>query len=162
MWARLEKGEENIRESTRWMEGYQRVAELKAELSGTEIVYVADREADIRELMTAAQQQENGVHWLVRAKHNRVTGDGKLWDCLSVAEVLGTVQFTLTRTATRQPRPVELTLRRESITLPATKHYPELTVTALLAKEEYPPENETPIEWRLLTDETLSRCGVAH
>ena len=35
MWARLAKGEPDIRESTRWMEGYQRVAELKAELSGT-------------------------------------------------------------------------------------------------------------------------------
>jgi len=55
-------------------------------------VYVADREADIRERMTAAQQQENTVHWLVRAKHNRITGNGKLWDRLSVAELLGTVQ----------------------------------------------------------------------
>ena len=35
MWARQEKGEPDIRESTRWTEGYQRVAELKAELSGT-------------------------------------------------------------------------------------------------------------------------------
>lgn len=124
MWARLAKGEPDIRESTRWTEGYQRVAELKAELIGTEIVYVADREADIRELMTAAAQQENAVHWLVRAKHNRVTGDGKLWDRLSGAAVLGTVQFTLARTATRQARPAELTLRRQRITLPATKHTP--------------------------------------
>lgn len=127
MWARLAKGEPDIRESTRWTEGYQRVAELKTELSGTEIVTVADREADIRELMTEAQRQENAVHWLVRAKHNRVTGDGKLWDRLSNAEILGTVQFTLARTATRQARPVELTLRRESVTLPATQPYPALT-----------------------------------
>ena len=161
MWARLAKGEPDIRESTRWTEGYQRVAELKAELIGTEIVYVADREADIREMMTEAQQQENAVHWLVRAKHNRVTGNGKLWDRLSDAEVLGTVQFTLARTATRQARPVELTLRRERITLPATKQYPALTVTALLAREENPPENETPIEWWLLTDEILTTLADA-
>ena len=51
MWARQAKGEPDIRESTRWTEGYQRVAELKEELSSTEIVYVADREADIRELI---------------------------------------------------------------------------------------------------------------
>jgi hypothetical protein len=60
MWARQEKGEPDIRESTRWTEGYQRVAELKAALSGTEIVYVADREADIRELIergTAARKR---------------------------------------------------------------------------------------------------------
>jgi hypothetical protein len=55
------------------------------------------------------------------------------------------VQFTLARTATRQPRPVELTLRMKSVTLPATKQSPELTVTALLAREEHPPENETPL-----------------
>ncbi len=156
MWARQEKG------AARHQGEYPLDGGLSARCrtqGGVEwhcCVYVADREADIRERMTAAQQQENVVHWLVRAKHNRVTGDGKLWDRLSVAEVLGTVQFTLARTATRQARPVELTLRRERITLPATQHYPELTVTALLAREEHPPENEPPIEWRLLTDETLA------
>ncbi len=38
---------------------------------------------------------------------------------------------------------------------------PALTVTALLAREEHPPENETPIEWRLLTDETLTTLADA-
>jgi hypothetical protein len=61
-------------------EGYQRITELKAELNATEIVTVADREADI------------------------------------------------------------------SVTLPATKQYPELRVTALLAGEEQPLANEAPIE----------------
>ncbi len=54
-----------------------------------------------------------------------------------------------------------MTLRRERITLPATQQYPALTVTALLAREEHPPENETAIEWRLLTDETLTTLADA-
>ena len=31
----------------------------------------------------------------------------------------------------------------------------------MLAREEHPPENETPIEWRLLTDETLTTLADA-
>lgn len=156
MWARKPKDEVDIRESTRWTEGYQRIAELKDQLSSTEIVYVADREADIRELMTAAFNQDHCVHWLVRAKHNRVTGGGKLWDRLNLTDVLGTVQFMMPRTATRKARPVELTLRAERVTLPATRQSPELSVTAILAREDNPPADETPIEWRLLTDEIVT------
>jgi IS4 transposase len=31
----------------------------------------------------------------------------------------------------------------------------------LLVRKEHPPENETPIEWRLLTDETLTTLADA-
>jgi hypothetical protein len=70
------KGEDDIRESVRWTEGYCRVAELKPLVGITELMYVGDRESDIRELMTAAHNCDHAAHWLVRAKHNRVTDDG--------------------------------------------------------------------------------------
>jgi hypothetical protein len=54
MWARQPKTGKGkcagVRESLRWVEGYQRLAELAAKLPGTRLVYVADREADIMEL----------------------------------------------------------------------------------------------------------------
>lgn len=57
MWAREPKDEngkrDGIRESLRWTEGYQRIAECTEELPGTRLVYVADRESDIAELMEA-------------------------------------------------------------------------------------------------------------
>ena len=52
------------KESVRWIEGYQRIAEMAAQLPGTRLVYVADREADLVPLM-------------VRAKHNRCLPDGR-------------------------------------------------------------------------------------
>ena len=42
------------KESTRWIEGYERVAEMAAALPATRLVYVADREADLVELMRCA------------------------------------------------------------------------------------------------------------
>jgi hypothetical protein len=44
-----------LRESARWREGDERVAELAAERPDPRLVYVADREADIVELMARAR-----------------------------------------------------------------------------------------------------------
>ena len=59
MWARQRKDADGHRpgakESIRWIEGYKRVAEMAAEVAGTRLVYVADRESDIVELMRCAQ-----------------------------------------------------------------------------------------------------------
>jgi hypothetical protein len=70
MWARQPKGPDGTRagekESVRWLEGYARVAELAAELPATRLVYVADREADIRDLMVRARDLGTPADWLVR------------------------------------------------------------------------------------------------
>ncbi len=44
------------KESLRWLEGYQRVNELAGELPDTQLVYVADREADIYELFAEGEK----------------------------------------------------------------------------------------------------------
>ena len=44
------------KESLRWIEGYERIAELAAQLPDTRLVYVADREADLVPLMLRAQE----------------------------------------------------------------------------------------------------------
>lgn len=52
MWAR-EKREikdaqrDGPKESARWVDGYDRIAEMALEMPGTRLVYVADREADL-------------------------------------------------------------------------------------------------------------------
>lgn len=58
MWAREPKNEQGKRggpkESVRWIEGYERLAELAPRLPSTRLVYVADREADMMPLMARA------------------------------------------------------------------------------------------------------------
>jgi hypothetical protein len=64
MWAREPKDErgerDGIWESLRWTEGYQRIAGYAEELPDTRMVYVADRESDLLELM------ETAYDWAIR------------------------------------------------------------------------------------------------
>lgn len=80
MWARERKAPDGtrpgVKESLRWMEGYARVAERAAELPETRLVYVADRESDIRELMVRARDLGTPADWLLRSKHNRALPEG--------------------------------------------------------------------------------------
>ena len=153
MWAREPKDQPHVKESTRWVEGYEIVADLAAQVPSTRLVYVADREGDLRELMDAAARRGHPADWLVRAKHNRHTTAGdKLWDRLARSEPLGEVEFTLPAAPGRPARLVRQTLYLDRVTLPARKGAPAMTVTAILAREEHPPAGERAIEWRLLTN----------
>jgi hypothetical protein len=153
IWARGPKDAPQVKESTRWVEGYEIVADLAAQVPDTRLVYVADREGDLRALMDAAARRGTPADWLVRATHNRNTvGGDKLWDRLARSQPLGEVEFVLPATAERAARPVRQTLYREQVSLPALKGAPAVTVTALLAREEHPPAGEKAIEWRLLTN----------
>ena len=55
MWACEERDKDSVRheqkESTRWIEGYERVAEMAAAMPHTRLAYVADREADLLAMM---------------------------------------------------------------------------------------------------------------
>lgn len=155
MWKREPKGEALFKESIRWVEGYERVAEIAPTMPATRLVYMADREGDIRALMERAAALEHPADWLIRCLHNRTLADGgKLWAELEQAPVLGQVQFTLPRDGARKARTVVQTVRMARFELPPQGGKP-LRVTAILAREEHPPEGEQPIEWRLLTNEAL-------
>lgn len=76
MWAREFRDELGVRagmkESLRWVEGYERIAEIAVKLPATRLVYLADREADLVAMMWKAYELGNPADWLIRAKHNRV------------------------------------------------------------------------------------------
>lgn len=153
IWARGPKDQPQVKESTRWVEGYEIVADLAEQTPDARLVYVADREGDLRELMDAAQRRGTPADWLVRAKHNRNTLAGdKLWDRVDQSELVGEVEFMLPAAPDRPARLVRQTLYHQAVTLPARKGAPELTVTAILAREENPPCGEKALEWRLLTN----------
>ncbi|WP_231942760.1 hypothetical protein [Cupriavidus taiwanensis] len=71
-----------IKESTRWIEGHERVAEQAAALPATRLVYVAHRNRTSWALMVKAKELSHPADWLLRSQHNHNTlpGGGKLWD----------------------------------------------------------------------------------
>ena len=148
------------KERRRWLEGFERGAELAASLPDTRVVYVADRECDMHEFMVRAQR-EPGIDWLIRATHNRCLAEGdKLWDRLAQAPVLGEVSFILPARPHRPSRPVVLTVRAERVTLHPKGGEP-VTITALRAREESPPARVEPLDWRLLTNRSVATLAQA-
>jgi hypothetical protein len=144
-WARGPKEPPQVKASTRWVEGYEIVADLAEQLPDTRLVYVADREGDLRELMDAAARRGTPADWLVRAQHNRntVAGD-QLWERLGQSEPVGEVEFLLPAAPDRPARRVRPTLYRQVVTLPARRGAPAVTVTAILARENTHPPGKKP------------------
>jgi len=121
-WAREPKGADGIRsgekESTRWLEGYQRVAELAEQLEETRLVYVGDRESDMLELMLQARESGHAADDLLRCQHNRALPEGgNLWAEVASSSVLGELRFVLPPTKTRKARAVRQQLRAKRVAL---------------------------------------------
>lgn len=167
MWQREfkdEKGQRNqVGESTRWIEGYERVAERASELPNTRLVYVADRESDIIALMLRADDLGTPADWLVRAQHNRALPNGeKLWDELtSEAAWVGEVGFTLSARPGQEAREVKQSVWVKRVTIRDSKSRRTLEVTGLVAREISPPAGVKPLEWRLLTNREVTGLDEA-
>ena len=151
MWARpLE-----ISESQRWIEGYARLAERAGHLPATRLVYVADREADILELMQRAHTLGHPADYLLRAQHNRcLPQGGKLWPAVLAATPLGDIEFTLPERANRPARSVRQTLYARPVDLPDGQGG-MMPVTCLIARETGVPKGQKAVEWRLLTNRVV-------
>ena len=62
------------KESFRWLQGYRLACRLAAECPDTQIVSLADREADIYDIFVEAQQQSGPrAEYIIRAKEDRCT-----------------------------------------------------------------------------------------
>ena len=165
MWAREPKAPDGTRpgvtESMRWSEGYARIAELAAELPASRLVYVADREADIRELMVRALELGTPADWLLRSKHNRaLSGGGRLWAQVLGSPPLGEIGFILPRGRGRKARPVRQALYAQRVSL-GDGAAGCLEVTSVVAREIGAPPGVTPIEWRLLTNRSADTLEEA-
>ena len=157
MWARpLE-----VSESQRWIEGYARLAERAGHLPATRLVYVADREADILELMQRAHTLGHPADYLLRAQHNRcLPQGGKLWPAVLAATPLGDIEFTLPERLNRPARAVRQTLHVRPVDLPDGQGG-MMPVTCLIARETGVPEGQKAVEWRLLTNRVVATLEEA-
>ena len=156
MWARESKDSggqrPGIKESLRWLEGYERVAERAKALPSVRQVYVADREADILALLVKARDLEYAADYLVRCQHNRALPSGdKLWAKLAQAPVLGSVRFELPSGRGRKGRCVQQNIRAEQVEI-GDGAGGQLSVTCVLAEESNPPAGSKPVLWRLLSN----------
>jgi hypothetical protein len=157
MWAREFKDKDGQRgglcESMRWIEGYERVAEQAKQMPGTRLVYVADREGDIVELMRRARELGHPADWLIRSKHDRSLGKGagKLSAALQDAPVLGTIEFDMAARQGVQARRVRQQLRVLRTEL-ADDQSGKVEVSVVLASEIDAPAGVKPVQWRLLTN----------
>jgi hypothetical protein len=168
MWAREKRDADGIRpgqkESARWVEGYERVAEMAADMPGTRLVYVADREADMVEMMRRARDMNTPADWLVRAKHDRClpdTNGTKLWATTTSVEPLGEITFVTGARANQKSRTVRQQLWARSVEIADGKQ-DKVTVTCIVAREVAAPQGVKPIEWRLLTNRAATTHEQAH
>lgn len=165
MWAREPKDADGNRggllESTRWIEGYSRVAELASSMPDTRLVYVADREADIVGLMAQARDMNCPADWLIRSRHNRALPDGgKLWATVTTGEALGSIRFTMPSRQGQKAREVRQRIWSKSVSIPDGKGG-RVEVSCLVAREVGAPEGVKPVEWRLLTNRAIETFAAA-
>lgn len=164
MWARTKKDatgkRHDLKESLRWIEGDERVADMAAEFPTTRLVYLADREADLMPLMRRAQELGEPADWLIRAAHNRCLPDGgKLWECTTAGEPLGQIEFAMASRHGVTARPVRQQLWAQRIELRGASGKP-LSVTSIVAREVDAPAGAKPAEWRLLTNRPAETCAA--
>ncbi|TCK31848.1 DDE family transposase [Paraburkholderia sp. BL8N3] len=154
MWAREPRDAHGkrggIKESARWIESYELVADQARQLPQTRLVYVADREGDIAALMQRAQELGEPADWLIRSQHNRALDDeGKLWEKVHTGDVLGHLTFVLPGRSGHKTREVTQELRSQRITLPARVG---VALTCIEAYEVDAPASAKPVIWRLVTN----------
>lgn len=153
------------KESRHWIESYQDSCALQGQLPHTQIVNVADREGDIYEWYVEydSYAPQTRADWIVRAAQDRCVQTGesaKLWQTLGQASVLGALEVEVKARPNRAARLARVTVRTATVSLapPARRGYPlpEITVNAVLAREDTPPPGMEALEWLLLTSLPVS------
>lgn len=148
----------------RWLTGYRLASDLSQECPDTQIVSVADQEADIYEIYVETQQHETPADFVIRAQGDRCTlipdPDSGPAVYRNVEEVVLTskVRFhhkiDLSQTPQRSARKAELEIRAVQVDLkpPHTKsQMKSVRCNVVLAQEVNGPDDGTAVSWLLIT-----------
>ena len=145
------------KESIRWLECMRQSVALFG--APERCIHIGDRENDIYEFFCTAQALS--THFLVRTCVDRLAGDGQhtIADEMAEVKVKGRHQVEV-----RSPKgdvslaTVELKYRRIHILPPIgkQKRYPALSLTLIHAQERHPPKDRSRIDWKLITDLTIT------
>lgn len=167
------------KESQRWLDGYQAACQVAQRAPDTQVISIADSEADIYELFVAAQAiTGKKANWIVRACQDRALtqGPGRLAQEVGRTQVLGELTIQVRKRAAppseERPRRKARSAREAKVTVRATQvslrppqragaTLPVVVVNAILVREENPPPGEEAIEWLLLTDLPIASFAEA-
>ena len=155
------------KESFKWIESYAAVSAVQARARKTQMVVMADREADIHEVFAAQAHTPHGAQLLIRAERSRnrqVLGEDEthasLWRTLGQQPLLGTREILIPPSEQRAARQATLEVRSAPVTLKAPRrasHLPPVAVWAVWAQELNPPAEVEALEWMLLTTVAVQR-----
>lgn len=158
------KSEERVKlpfqekESYRWSEHFQAGQELCGRHPGLEVVYVADREADIMELFL--ERTEPNMHFVIRSRYDRKLADGRqnLAQCINNWPSQGLHHVRVFEQKVKKWRNAQLEIRFGEVEIklhksaPAKKHLPSVGLFVLDITETTPGiEKDRSIHWRLFT-----------
>jgi Transposase DDE domain len=151
------------KESYRWVEALTTVEKLVTR--HTRVIHAFDREGDITEVFAQVRQlQHTGV--IVRAAHNRSldSDSERLWSKLEAQPISLKQEIELPQTSKRSARSAKLAVRFCPVNLRTPYRFDNrnpLLVYAVYATEIDCPEDETPVEWMLLTTEVVADVQAA-
>lgn len=152
------------KELYRWVESYKESCEIARECPDTQIINICDREGDFAELFEEVniQQRNNSfAHIIVRAVYDRkILEEGnneyqRLKDCLEKKTPIGKIRFVIPESKDRKSRNVTQVITSAKISF--KKRYvgngksPLVTMNAVMAMEENPPEGIEPLCWFFIT-----------
>jgi hypothetical protein len=149
------------KESQRWLDGYQSACEVQAQYPDKWVISIADREGDIREWYEIAQEtkESDAASFIVRAKQERriaIDDDehGYLWEWMAARPNLGSYDIAVAAKGGKPARSAHVTIRAGEVTLlgQTGRTLKPLTLHAVWASEEAPPDGLSPIRWMLLTN----------
>jgi hypothetical protein len=154
------------KESYRWLQAFEQTIALAP--PGVDVVTVCDREADIYEMFSLAQEKE--AHLLVRAATDRALVDNearKLWSKVERQNSAGSLLVRIPANQKRAARAATVSVRFTQVTLkppwrPQQKKLPVVTLNAILVREDNPPAGvDEPIAWLLLTSTPVATFADA-
>jgi len=163
------------KESYRWVTTLRQAREEARLCPATQLICVADSEADIYEVLVEGMREPRTSEWIVRACQDRALscengqniGEKLVREHLLQQPVLfgKTIQVrgrkakvaceTRGRRQPRQSREAEVAVRAARVTLRPPwrpdRKLPPVTVNVVLISEVNPPPGDEPVEWLLLT-----------
>jgi len=156
------------KESLRWLTGYRLACELSRDCPETQIVSIADREADLYDIFMEAEKQAKehaqSADFIIRAKIPRSLPQRdpeagphaykKVRDEVSNSELRATQTIDLPRTPKRAARVAKLEVRAIRVTVkpPHERSFlPTVTYNVVLVEEVDGPHDGTDVSWLLIT-----------
>ena len=143
------------KESYRWLEGSRAVEQLLP--AGTRVLTVADRQADLVELLALSRPDNSQL--LIRATGKRKVDSPErhLWLALRATACAGVTYVPVRRKSGRSVREARVEVRFQALELPLPqrgRHEPGRgapRVTAIYVREAGGPPHPAPVDWLLLT-----------